>query len=99
LALADETASNSEHKLQPTPAPVVDPSCGFWVGGLRANIVVIVRAGWFKIRVFNLYDAFQAAQHGKPEELTRSIERMLALSQASGEQRGWNHCNVFQHDR
>jgi hypothetical protein len=56
----------------------------FWGDGLRANPVVIVRMGWFKVRVFRLYDAFRAAQHGKTEELTRSIGTMMALSQSSG---------------
>jgi hypothetical protein len=52
-----------------------------WGGDLRANPVVIVRAGRFKVRVFNLYDAFRAAQHGKPEELARTVDEILALSQ------------------
>ena len=60
----------------------------FW-SGLRVSPVVIVRVPRYRIRVYELYDAFRAAQKGKTVHLTDAMDQIVVLSRVPA--RGARH--------
>jgi hypothetical protein len=60
----------------------------FW-SGLRVSPVVIIRVPRYRIRVYELYDAFRAAQKGKPSHLAEALDQIVILSRLPG--RGARH--------